>query len=127
MQANIGLLDGDGQLGEDGRPVGPPTATLTRRSQSYSDFHDAAQAVLGPHIGKPRRRSDIVDTNTEIRNELDFVDWYNDLEHDLLDASHDDFTLVPVLGVQKVTVVVHWTYSCFAVPTTSNWNYRNRI
>ena len=28
----------------------------------------------------------------DITSELDFADWYNGLEHELLDASHDDYT-----------------------------------
>lgn len=69
----------------------PPEATLTRRSQSYSDFHDAARAVLGRPDSVTRRGSDVLARSTEIKNELDFVDWYNDLEHGLLDASHDEY------------------------------------
>ena len=29
-----------------------------------------------------------------IKSELDFADWYHDLEHELLDSSHDDYTSV---------------------------------
>lgn len=31
---------------------------------------------------------------SEIKTELDFVDWYHDLEHGLLNANHDEYTLV---------------------------------
>jgi len=38
---------------------------------------------------------------SEIKTELDFVDWYHDLEHGLLDASHDEYTLVFPASVCK--------------------------
>ena len=28
-----------------------------------------------------------------IKNELDFAEWYNELEHDLLDSSHNEYSL----------------------------------
>ena len=65
---------------------------MARRSQSYSDFHDAARAVLGQDTKKTRRASDVVERDTEIKTELDFIDWYYDLEHDMLDASHEEYT-----------------------------------
>ena len=74
--------------------VGPPEATLTRRSQSYSDFHYAVKAVLGHEEKKPRRRSSQLKEETEIRTELDFSDWYHGIEHELLDSSHDEYTSV---------------------------------
>ena len=33
----------------------------------------------------------------EISTELDFLDWYNELETGLLDASHDEYKLVESL------------------------------
>ncbi|CAD6582195.1 MAG: Golgi transport complex subunit 3 [Alectoria sarmentosa] len=77
--------------------VGPPEATLTRRAQSYSDFHDAVKAILGQDIPSEGAAREIAkdDANTEgkdITSELDFADWYNGLEHELLDSSHDDYT-----------------------------------
>ena len=79
--------------------VGPPEATLTRRAQSYSDFHDAVKAILGQDIPSEGAAREIAkdDANTEgkdITSELDFADWYNGLEHELLDSSHDDYTSV---------------------------------
>ena len=62
---------------------GPPKATVARRAQSYTDFHYAARAVLKEE-GKEEGRKGI-------QNELDFADWYESLEHDLLEASHDQF------------------------------------
>ena len=65
---------------------GPPKATLLRRAQSYTDFHYAARAVLKGN--KKEKRAKVLDG---IKNELDFADWYNSLEDELLEASHDQF------------------------------------
>ena len=74
--------------------VGPPKASVARRSQSYSDFHYAVKAVLGQEDKQVRQGSTQLKDETNIKNELDFADWYHDLEHGLLDASHDEYTLV---------------------------------
>ena len=76
---------------------GPPEATLIRRAQSYSDFHDAVKAVLGKDAAGKEKEKDKGAAKLEdvgIKSELDFADWYHDLEHELLDSSHDDYTLV---------------------------------
>ena len=76
---------------------GPPEATLIRRAQSYSDFHDAVKAVLGKDTAGKEKEKDKGAAKLEdvgIKSELDFADWYHDLEHELLDSSHDDYTLV---------------------------------
>ncbi len=73
---------------------GPPKASLTRRSQSYSDFHDAVKATLGLGTGSSEKRHSQLGESMEITTELDFVDWYHNLEHDLLDASHEEYKLV---------------------------------
>lgn len=36
----------------------------------------------------------------DITSELDFADWYNGLEHDLLDSTHDDYTSVALRQIQ---------------------------
>ena len=82
-----------------GRPKinGPPKATLSRRSQSYSDFHDAVRTVLGGIVGKSQdRHQQQFNEKKEITTELDFLDWYNELEPGLLDASHDEYKLVEI-------------------------------
>ena len=78
---------------------GPPKATLSRRAQSYSDFHDAVKAVLGQDVaskGIPREEPNDEHKIGEkhINSDLDFVEWYNGLEQELLDSSHDDYTSV---------------------------------
>ena len=91
-QADIERTDRNQEAYTAGKSsVGPPKASLTRRSQSYSDFHDAARAVLGRDaISSQKRHSQLGETK-DIKTELDFVDWYHDLEHDLLDASQDEY------------------------------------
>ena len=85
----------------------PPNATLARRAQSYSDFHDAVKAVLGPEPnqkgseegrksrGKLRRSShgSKIIEERGITSELEFIEWYDTLENELLDSSHDDYQL----------------------------------
>ena len=78
---------------------GPPKATLSRRAQSYSDFHDAVKAVLGQDVAPTRiARDEPHDEHKigekDINSDLDFVEWYNGLEQELLDSSHDDYTSV---------------------------------
>jgi len=79
-------------------PTGPPEATLKRRAQSYSDFHDTVKAVLGKEAAL--RENDervhvekLVAKKEALESELDFVDWYHHLEQELLISSHDDYTL----------------------------------
>ena len=78
--------------------AGPPEATLSRRAQSYSDFHDAVKAILGHDVASQGVAKEDSKDNDEvgeenITSELDFSDWYNGLEHELLDSSHDDYML----------------------------------
>lgn len=57
------------------------------------------KAVLGQDVAtrgatKETAESDGQIEEKDITSELDFADWYNGLEHDLLDSSHDDYTSV---------------------------------
>jgi len=68
----------------------PPKATLSRRAQSYSDFHYAVRAVLEPDgaaQGKGKKETEGV----KVKTDLDFGDWYQGLEEELLEASHSDY------------------------------------
>lgn len=101
-QADIERTDGN-QEGDiiDRNCDGPPKASLARRSQSYSDFHDAVKATLGLSTGNSEKRHSQLGENTEITTELDFVDWYHNLEHDLLDASHEEYkSVAPLLPLR---------------------------
>ncbi|KAL9103323.1 MAG: hypothetical protein Q9163_001629 [Psora crenata] len=81
----------------------PPQATLRRRAQSYTDFHHVAKSILQkdqrrPGICKSRERSaeraqtKAVASEGGICDDLDFVDWYHNLEQSLLESSHDEYT-----------------------------------
>ena len=92
---------------EESNISGPPQATLKRRAQSYTDFHHAVRAVLGKDertrdSGSRRTCSEDfsaegVKVEAAIRDDLDFADWYHDLEHALLDSSNDEYTYDPSL------------------------------
>ena len=100
-------------LEEVEEPKGPPQATIKRRAQSYTDFHHAAQAVLdGKHSldrDKPHERALDLETvkNKEvgISDDIDFAEWYQHLEHELLESSHDDYTYASTNAsrVQRLT------------------------
>ena len=98
LQANTGRLDEHSAvLDTIGEYHGPPQATLIRRAQSYSDFHDAVKAVLGQDAflqEKEKSKGHEEFEDTVIKSELDFADWYNGLEQELLDSSHNDYTWV---------------------------------
>ena len=70
---------------------GPPKATVARRCQSYSDFHYAVKAIFSQEGRGLLRKPPHAKDETDIKTELDFADWYQDLEQDLLDASHDEY------------------------------------
>lgn len=103
FQADARRLDGqNGGLECIKEAAGLPKATLARRAQSYSDFHDAVKAVLSPVYGgkaestqsERRKSKDTEDSKpkeTVIQSELDFAGWYNQLERELLESSHDDY------------------------------------
>ncbi len=107
IQADTGRLDRLEDVLEAPQEVaGPPQATLSRRAQSYSDFHDVVKAVLGHDVVSKGTSKDTIKENEkikeeEITSELDFADWYNGLEHKLLESSHDDYTSVTLGNVQR--------------------------
>ncbi|KAL8996471.1 MAG: hypothetical protein Q9169_004021 [Polycauliona sp. 2 TL-2023] len=89
-QANERTLDAIGEVSiGPRRNAAPPKATLNRRAQSYSDFHDAAKAVLDrdTHPKKGKENGGYQD----IKDDLEFMDWYDGMENDLLDASHEEY------------------------------------
>ena len=66
---------------------GPPPATVARRAKSYSDFYDVVTEHLkkteGSHGSKARKAK-------ELKTELDFGVWYEEIEDELLDASNEE-------------------------------------
>ena len=93
-QANVGSIDVGKTLVEEEviNPLleGPPKATLSRRAQSYADFHHAVEAVLGPEVERRKEKANVED-DKRILNDLDFEDWYDEVEDGLLEASHDRY------------------------------------
>ena len=90
---------------EEDKDKRPPQATLKRRAQSYTDFHHAATAVLRREQAqqeKVTRLSKTMDDEIlrppkreeDICTDLDFVDWYHDLEAPILDSNHDAYAYV---------------------------------
>ena len=90
MQAALGanslLLGAQNTAPQALEDKGPPRATLVRRAQSYTDFHHAARAVFKANAKEEGDKS-----TKGIRNELEFADWYDSLENELSEASHDQF------------------------------------
>ncbi len=66
---------------------------MSRRSQSYSDFHDAVKAVLVPGGKTKGKPSSDVKNEGDFESDLDFTDWYHGLEHELLGACHTEYQL----------------------------------
>ncbi|KAL8762642.1 MAG: hypothetical protein Q9184_001396 [Pyrenodesmia sp. 2 TL-2023] len=90
-QANDRSLEPIGEISTEAKPEGgPPKATLSRRAQSYTDFHHAARNILGKD-GDPEKRKKFKGHET-IANDLEFAEWYDSLEEDLLHASHEEYT-----------------------------------
>ncbi len=97
LQADANRVGGhDAVLDKVEEPTGPPEATLKRRAQSYSDFHDAVKAFLGkdatPKEKDERYTKKKLGSGAGIETELDFSDWYHELEHELLNSSSDEYT-----------------------------------
>lgn len=95
VQANIDRAGQKNVLGTVRESIDPPKATLTRRAQSYSDFHDAVKAVLDKNADPLRRKEGEEESYGKeeyLETDLDFSDWYHDLELELLDLSHDEYT-----------------------------------
>ena len=68
---------------------------------------------------KDRSKSDEKTEEKNITSELEFADWYNDLEHELLDSSHDDYTSVFSDSLKK-----RWLRTSTGT-TRNSWNFLN--
>lgn len=87
--ADIEAVEGIEEIAEeDDQSRGPPKASVPRRSQSYSNFHDAkARLARGKDvITTPHNES-----GTEVKTDLDFLSWYGEFNNELLDASHEEY------------------------------------
>ncbi|KAL8798664.1 MAG: hypothetical protein Q9200_007725 [Gallowayella weberi] len=95
-QANDRTLDAIGEVSAaPTHDEGPPKPSLTRRAQSYTDFHHAAKAVLSRNASHKKHKE--LKSYRDIKDDLEFADWYGDLENDLLDASHEEYTTLDLL------------------------------
>ncbi|KAF2835875.1 Sec34-domain-containing protein [Patellaria atrata CBS 101060] len=67
---------------------GPPQATVARRAKSYSDFYDVVRAHIKKERGleKQKKRS-----KANLKTDLDFSKWYNNVSEELVDASHEEY------------------------------------
>lgn len=91
VQADVRLTDANPNIIETEEATkSPPKATISRRAQSYGDFHDAVRAVLGRDATAKKDTKQTEEIKLE--SELQFVDWYHGLEQGLLDSSQDEYT-----------------------------------
>lgn len=68
---------------------GPPKATLAKRAKSHSDFHELAAQYLGAEVGTARSKDPF--NQVEVSKDLVQASFYEDLEEDILDESHEEF------------------------------------
>ncbi|GAB7356350.1 hypothetical protein MBLNU459_g7140t1 [Dothideomycetes sp. NU459] len=83
-------------VAEDLAPTrAPPAATVPTRAQSYSDFHRISHNPVRAERRLERRTSLHVNLALPeaIRSDLDFASWCGGFEDDLLDTSHEEYTL----------------------------------
>ncbi|CAN9087493.1 unnamed protein product [Alternaria sp. RS040] len=91
-QADLERVEAIPETADEDRPGrlnGPPPATVARRAKSYSDFYTVVRA----HLRKERALEKKKKSREDISTELDFADWYGGLSDELLEASHDEYTL----------------------------------
>jgi hypothetical protein len=72
---------------------GPPEATLARRAKSYSDFYEVAKEYLNKEA-KIQKTKDAFEIPQERLDNYSFNSRYEELEDDLLDASHQVYQYV---------------------------------
>jgi len=89
--ADVGRAEGIVETIEEvtDKAIGPPKATVARRAKSYSDFYDVVRAHL-----KKERESEKQKAEESLSNELEFVEWFNDINDELLEASHEEYQYV---------------------------------
>ncbi|KAI9798598.1 MAG: Golgi transport complex subunit 3 [Piccolia ochrophora] len=88
--------DGSGPTGANAHieaeafePQGPPTATLTRRANSYSDFYDVAIRQLRKDAAQEAEHK--LSNGESIHTELDFREWFDGIEAELLETHRDTY------------------------------------
>jgi conserved oligomeric Golgi complex subunit 3 len=100
-QADNAPVEGIADLLEDAeQDNGPPQATVARRAKSYSDFYD----IVTAHLKKEReqeRDKQKKKPREHIKTELEFAEWYDEVSHELVDASHETYQCVPTERIQR--------------------------
>lgn len=83
-------------LSEDPSSIrNPPTATVTRRAKSYSDFYRVVKAHLAKESKQIREREQFLSHPTTVSNNgLNFESIYDKYEDELLDSSQEGFQYV---------------------------------
>ncbi|KAI2483360.1 hypothetical protein Ptr902_05677 [Pyrenophora tritici-repentis] len=71
-----------------GKLNGPPPVTVARRAKSYSDFYTVVRAHLKKEKALEKKKS-----REDISTELEFAEWYGGVSDELLEASHEEYTL----------------------------------
>jgi hypothetical protein len=71
-----------------GKLNGPPPATVARRAKSYSDFYTVVRAHLKKEKALEKKKS-----REDISTELAFAEWYGRVSDELLEASHEEYSL----------------------------------
>ena len=85
---------------------------MKKRAQSYTDFHHAARAVLrkATRVQDARvKRARSIDSQSkvtttsegDINNDLDFADWYQDLEEALLESSLGGYSYGEIVALLR--------------------------
>jgi hypothetical protein len=91
---NIGSsAPGLGFLDQNPGVTGLPKATLARRAKSYSDFYDAAVGYLEKDVLVKEALFDALEL-ASIGESNAWESHYEDHEHDLLDASLEEYQFV---------------------------------
>lgn len=87
-QADVERVEGIAETIEEviEKNNGPPQATVARRAKSYSDFYNVVRAHL-----KKEKELEKKTSHVNISNELDFAEWYDGINEELLEASHEEY------------------------------------
>jgi hypothetical protein len=72
-----------------GKLNGPPPATVARRAKSYSDFYSVVRAHIKKERALEKKKS-----QENLSTELEFAEWYGNINEELLEASHDEYRQV---------------------------------
>lgn len=108
---------------------GPPSATIARRAQSYSDFHDAVVAHTKRERKLQRKRSleNTLRFEESLQSDLDFATWYTTIDEELLEQSHEEYSLYQEqlqLSHQHLDAVLESTTSTLSLLDSLSESFR---